>query len=147
MNHLKPDQAFDQHQNYCIQKIESIESYYVANDENYPEFPSLDSALKCLADEIRELDPYDYDHLENAYEEVFGEKPDDLEELNDYFQNSSAGVSFMLLYHDESIFCVRFNFNLQEKKLELADHEIEMNSEYEQPLKEIVKTIKSLLSK
>lgn len=147
MKHLNTELSIELKQNFRIQKIENIESYYVATDENYPEFSSLDSALKCLVDEIHNLDPFKYDHLGYAYVEVFGEKPDNPEEISEYFQYANACVSFNLVYRDDPILCIRFNFNVLGKKLEIEEHVIEIDPQFEQPLEEIVKTIKSLLRK
>jgi hypothetical protein len=147
MKHVITDHAIELEQTYRIQKVESIESYYVSTDENYPEFSSLDSALKCFIDELQNLDPFEYDHLEHAYEEVFGDKPDDPEEFSDYFQYANVCVSFNLVYRDESILCVRFNFDVQENKLRIEEHSIEIDPQFEQPLEEIVETIKSLFKK
>ena len=147
MKHLNTELSIELKQNFRIQKIENIESYYVATDENYPEFSSLDSALKCLVDEIHNLDPFKYDHLGYAYVEVFGEKPDNPEEISEYFQYANACVSFNLVYRDDPILCIRFNFNVRGKKLEIEEHSIKIDPKFEQTLEEIVKTIKSLLRK
>jgi len=148
MNYLNADKSRELDQSFRIQKIENIEDYFVAIEENYPEFSSIDIVLKYLMDEIVNLDPNDYDHLGLEYTKVFGEKPEDPEEEFDYYQYSNSCVSFNVLFQGEIIFCVRFEFNVKEKKLDISNPQIEKaKKKFENKLSDCVKKINILIKK
>lgn len=124
----KPPKSFQ------VEIVENIERYYVATSTVQHEILDLGEASHLLLKQVEDLKLTDFSHLSSAFENIFGEKPTDAEELIEYYESSTAGISVNVVNEDEILLSVRFEFDFVDGSLNFSRPEIDVIDSYREQL-------------
>ena len=129
---------------FSLEKIENIEDYFISVENEYPKFTELQGVFEILISELDIINSEDSDFLHDEFLAVFGPEPDDKGQINEFYESSSAGISFNILESSEPIFSIRLTFDLRNKLLDFTNPIIEIQKD-ENLFVELIKEIKSRL--
>ena len=123
-----------QPKSFQVEIVENIECYYVATSTVQHEILDLGEASHLLLKQVEDLKLTDFRHLSSAFENIFGEKPTDTEELIEYYESSTAGISVNVVNEDEILLSVRFEFDFEDGSLNFSRPEIDVIDSYREQL-------------
>ncbi len=123
---------------FLVEIVENIESYYFATSVSNLEFSDVGEASHFLLKQVEDLKFKDLTYLSIEFENIFGAKPTDPEELNEYYKCSTAGICVNVINHDEICLSVRFEFDFENRFLKFSFPEINVIHSYRDELSDVL---------
>jgi len=129
---------------FQVEIVENIDSYYVATSVVQLKILDLVEACHFLLKQVEDLKLIDLSHLSNEFENIFGDKPTDAEELTEYYDSSNGGICVSVVSDHETLLSVRFKFDFEDRSLNFSCPEIDVIDFYREQLSDVLDKLNKL---